>query len=77
MVYKNNYVYLNVPCRKSERETLVCGKGTVPGSEHIALKCDTVNSKRNVLKITMWNGAHKLKNIKNIIIYKQIVILYK
>lgn len=43
----------NIPCRKSERETLVCGSGTVPGSEHIARKCDTVNSKRNVLKITM------------------------
>lgn len=52
----------------SDKETLVCGRGTVPGSEHIARKCETVNSKRNVLKSTMWNGAHKLKTF-NILIY--------
>jgi len=53
-----------VPCCNSDKETLVCDRGTVPGSEHIALKCDTVRRNRNVLKSTMWNGAHKLKKAK-------------
>lgn len=45
----------------------MCDRGTVPGSEHIARKCDTVNNNRNVLNSTIWNGAHKLKKIlKNI-----------
>lgn len=54
IIYKNKkIVFNNIPCRKSDKETLVCDRGTVPGSENIARKCDTVNSKRNVLKSTM------------------------
>jgi len=50
----------SIPCRKSD-SALLCGKGTMPGSENIARKCDTVNSKRKILNTTIWNGAHKLK----------------
>lgn len=67
IVYKKKIKVItnNIPCRKSDKESFVCDRGTVPGSENIARKCDTVNSKRNVLKSTMWNGAHKLKCIEN------------
>lgn len=53
MIFSKKVLFKIVPCRNSDSETLVCGKGTVPGSEHIARKCDTVKNNRNVLKSTM------------------------
>lgn len=47
----------------SEKSIRVCGKGTVPGSETTALKCDIVKSSTSTLKITVWNVPHKLEQI--------------
>ena len=48
----------------SEKSILACGKGTTPGSLHTALRCDIINNNMTVLKMTTWNGPHKLKHLK-------------
>lgn len=45
----------------SEKSSLFCGKGTVPGSDKTALKCAMPSNRIKVLNITALKAPHKLE----------------
>ena len=62
IIVKKKYMKTSIrPVWSSAKSNLLCGRGTIPGSENTVRRWEKVRSKIMELNATAWKAPHKLQ----------------